>query len=51
MAGFMKLTMPVAQIEKIWPWTGRVSGFGAIVFTLATGSGLPGAYTCPRMTT
>ena len=25
MAGFMKLTMPVAQIEKMWPWTGQVS--------------------------
>jgi hypothetical protein len=25
MAGFMKLTMSVAQIEKMWPWTGQVS--------------------------
>lgn len=25
MAGFMKLTMPVVQIEKMWPWTGQVS--------------------------
>ena len=25
MAGFMKLTMSVAQIEKMWPWTVQVS--------------------------
>jgi Na+-transporting NADH:ubiquinone oxidoreductase subunit NqrD len=25
MAGFMKLTMPVAEISKMWPWTGHVS--------------------------
>jgi uncharacterized membrane protein YphA (DoxX/SURF4 family) len=25
MAGFMKLTMPIAEISKVWPWTGQVS--------------------------
>jgi uncharacterized membrane protein YphA (DoxX/SURF4 family) len=24
MAGSMKLTMPVAEISKMWPWTGQV---------------------------
>ena len=24
MAGFMKLTMPVTKISKMWPWTGAV---------------------------
>ena len=23
-AGYMKLTMPVAEIAKMWPWTGQV---------------------------